>query len=263
MTDQSVNTKRNAILDAARTVFSRDGYSACSVEDVAGEAGIAKGTIYLYFKSKEELYLAALVRDIRAFGAKARAEMEDEPGLRKKIEAFLRVRLEYCRAHQDFLRIYLTEYGSMCAVTPIGKQMRRLQRDNLRHLASIVEAAVKRREIRQVPAAPLAAKLFDMARGLVERQLLGWKEFQLRNEIEFATDLLWRGIENRGPAAQNGGGGKEMNSFLAPARAAIALSCFAAAALAQTAPAGIDAAGQRASRHCRSRGVRRSREAWR
>jgi TetR/AcrR family fatty acid metabolism transcriptional regulator len=197
MTDQSVSKKHNAILDAARAVFSREGYAASSVDDVAAEAGIAKGTVYLYFKSKEEMYLAALFRDIREFGRRARAEMEREPSLRGKFEAFLRVRVEYCRAHEDFLRIYLTEYSSMCAATTIGKQMRRLQRDNLRHLAGIIEAAVRRKEIRPVAPGALAAKLFDIARGLVERQLLGWKEFQVRNEVEFATDLLWQGIANR------------------------------------------------------------------
>jgi TetR/AcrR family transcriptional regulator, fatty acid metabolism regulator protein len=201
MTDQSVTKKkRESILDAARAVFSRDSYAASSVDDVAAEAGVAKGTVYLYFKSKEELYLAALLRDIRVFGNEARAEMERAPALREKFEAFLRVRLEYCKAHRDFLRIYLAEHGSMCAMTPIGRQMRRKQRDNLRHLTGVIEAAVERREIRQVPAAALAAKLFDIARGLVERQLLGWKEFQVGNEIEFATDLLWRGIANHGRA---------------------------------------------------------------
>ncbi len=197
MTDQSVTqTKRDSLLNAARTVFSREGYAATSVEDVAGEAGIAKGTVYLYFKSKEELYAAALLRDIRALAGEARAQMESAPSLREKIEAFLRVRLEYCRTHEEFLKIYLAEYGGMCATTSISKQMRRLQRDNLRHISSLIESAVRRREIRSVPAGPLAAKLFDIARGLVERQLLGWKEFQVRDEIEFAADLLWRGIAN-------------------------------------------------------------------
>jgi AcrR family transcriptional regulator len=201
MTDQSVTKKKHtAILDAARTVFSRDGYAASSVEDVAAEAGIAKGTVYLYFKSKEELYLAALLRDMKAFAADGRAQMEHEPSLREKIEAFLRIRLEYCRAHEDFLRIYLTEYGKMSAMTPIAKELRRMQRENMRHMASLIEAAVQRREIRRVPSAALAAKLFDIARGLVERHLLSWKEFQVRDEIAFATDLLWRGIAYQGPA---------------------------------------------------------------
>jgi AcrR family transcriptional regulator len=200
MTDQSVTSKKYAaILDAARAVFSRDGYASSSVDDVAAEAGIAKGTVYLYFKSKEDLYLAALLRDVKTFGAEARAEMEREPSLREKIEAFFRIRLEYCRAREDFLRIYLTEYGKMSAMTPIAKQLRRTQRENMRHLASLIEAAVRRREIRPVPPAALAAKLFDIARGLVERRLLDWKEFQVRNEIAFATDLLWHGIARQNP----------------------------------------------------------------
>ena len=195
MTDQSVtNAKRSAILDAARAVFSRDTYATASVDDIAAEAGIAKGTVYLYFKSKEEMYHAALLRDIHEFGEKARDEMERVPTLREKIEAFLRVRLEYCSAHEDFLRIYLTEHDSICGNTVTGKQLRRLKRDNIRHLAKIIDGAVRRGEIRSVPAGALAATLFDMARGLVERRLLGWKEFQVHGEIEFATGLLWQGI---------------------------------------------------------------------
>src|SRR5580700_852174 len=146
MTDQSVTERKHeAILDAARTVFSREGYADTSVDDIASEAGIAKGTVYLYFKSKEELYLAALARDIRVFAEKAREEMESAPTFREKIEAFLRVRLEYCRAHEDFLRIYLSESGSMCVNTSMSKELRRLKRKNMRYVASVVQKAIDRR----------------------------------------------------------------------------------------------------------------------
>jgi TetR/AcrR family transcriptional regulator len=195
MTDQSVSErKHDAILDAARTVFSREGYAESSVDDVAAEAGIGKGTVYLYFKSKEELYVAALARDIRVFADKAREEMESVPTLREKVEALLRVRLEYCRAHEDFLRIYLSESGRMCVKTSMGKELRRLKRNNMRYVASVVQKAIDRHEIRKVSAPALAATIFDIAHGLVERRLLGWKEFQVRGEIAFATDLLWQGI---------------------------------------------------------------------
>jgi AcrR family transcriptional regulator len=195
MTDQSVTEgKYDIILDAARAIFSREGYAASSVDDVAAEAGIGKGTVYLYFKSKEELYVAALARDIRVFADKARVEMESVPAFREKIEAFLRVRLDYCRAHEDFLRIYLSESGRMCVKTSMGKELRRLKRNNMRYVASVVQKAIDRHEIRKVSAPALAATIFDIAHGLVERRLLGWKEFQVRGEIAFATDLLWQGI---------------------------------------------------------------------
>src|ERR1700743_1617547 len=47
--------KRVTILKAAQTVFLRDGYAAAKMSDIAAEAGVAPGTVYLYFDSKEAL----------------------------------------------------------------------------------------------------------------------------------------------------------------------------------------------------------------
>jgi AcrR family transcriptional regulator len=51
------------ILDAALDVFSQHGYAAAKLDDIAHQAGVSKGTIYLYFASKDELF-KALVKDI-------------------------------------------------------------------------------------------------------------------------------------------------------------------------------------------------------
>ena len=53
--------RREAILDAALTVFAERGYEAARLDDMAARAGVAKGTLYLYFKDKEALF-EALVR---------------------------------------------------------------------------------------------------------------------------------------------------------------------------------------------------------
>ena len=52
--------RRAAIVDAALKVFARDGFAAAKMDDVALEAGVAKGTIYLYHASKEELFQEAV-----------------------------------------------------------------------------------------------------------------------------------------------------------------------------------------------------------
>jgi AcrR family transcriptional regulator len=54
--------RRAQILEAALAVFSRDGFHAARVESIAREAGLAKGTIYLYFPTKEALLAAAVER---------------------------------------------------------------------------------------------------------------------------------------------------------------------------------------------------------
>jgi AcrR family transcriptional regulator len=199
MTDQSVSDrKRTSILEAARTVFSRKAYADAAVEDVAEQAHIAKGTLYLYFKSKEELYLASLVSDLRDMSADARGKMEAASGFREKLRAFLAVRLDYCRSHENFLRIYLAEYGTMFLRAPLNRELHQLVRENIRYVAHVVEEAVDKGEIRAVPAPAAAAAIFDMSRGLIERRLLGWKEFRAEDEIEFSIDLLCSGIGNKG-----------------------------------------------------------------
>jgi AcrR family transcriptional regulator len=195
MTDQSVSDrKKTSILEAARTVFSRQGYAQTAVDDVAEEARIAKGTLYLYFKSKEELYLSALVSDLRAMAAEGRREMEAAENFRDKLRAFLRVRLNYCRSHENFLRIYLAEYGSMFVKTPLRGELCQLLRENMRYVAGVIEEAIDLGEVGPVPAGAAAAAIFDVSRGLVERRLLGWKEFHAQKEIEFAADLFLSGI---------------------------------------------------------------------
>ena len=56
----AVPDKREAILRAATCVFARNGYFNSKVADIASAAGVADGTVYLYFKSKEEIFGAVL-----------------------------------------------------------------------------------------------------------------------------------------------------------------------------------------------------------
>lgn len=60
------NIKENSIIDAAEKVFARQGFANAKMEDVAKELGISKGTIYFYFSSKENLYMAITYRAFQA-----------------------------------------------------------------------------------------------------------------------------------------------------------------------------------------------------
>ena len=52
--------RTTGILEAARKVFAKKGFSNATVDDIASAAGVAKGTIYLYYESKRDIYFAAL-----------------------------------------------------------------------------------------------------------------------------------------------------------------------------------------------------------
>src|SRR5919205_2527287 len=71
----AVADKREAILRAATEVFARNGYFNAKVADVARAAGVADGTVYLYFKSKEELLHSIFDRGVAAALEEARREI--------------------------------------------------------------------------------------------------------------------------------------------------------------------------------------------
>ncbi len=96
--------RRACILNAARCVFARQGYAETIVDDIAGQAGIAKGTLYLYFKSKEDIYLAALTEDARKLEDLTRERMNAVDAWQDKLKAYVSVRLDYLETHQDFLK---------------------------------------------------------------------------------------------------------------------------------------------------------------
>src|SRR5438270_7997137 len=58
------SAKRRQIMEGARTVFLADGFDGASMNDIARVAGVSKGTLYVYFESKEQLF-EALIREER------------------------------------------------------------------------------------------------------------------------------------------------------------------------------------------------------
>src|SRR6218665_1823879 len=64
--------KREQILDGARRVFMAQGFDAASMNDIVREAGVSKGTIYVYFEGKEQLFAAMIARERDRFAAEMR-----------------------------------------------------------------------------------------------------------------------------------------------------------------------------------------------
>jgi AcrR family transcriptional regulator len=187
--------RRVAILEAARAVFARQGYAETVVDDIAAQAGVAKGTVYLYFPSKEQIYLAALMEDARNLHAESRSAMESADTWQEKLRAFVEVRLRYFEAHQDFFRIFLTEFRSMyLRGKPVSAELQHLVEEGQSQLARMVAAAAARGEIRAVDPDLTALTISDLTCGLMERRLRLWGRPMGAKDVPFALDLMCRSL---------------------------------------------------------------------
>src|SRR5689334_7533882 len=86
--------KRERILLAAERIFARRGFFAAKVSDVAKEAGVADGTIYLYFKSKDELLISLFERRMQQLNELLRNAVADIPSPKAQLQAFIKTYLQ-------------------------------------------------------------------------------------------------------------------------------------------------------------------------
>jgi AcrR family transcriptional regulator len=188
--------RRRSILQAARAVFARQGYAETVVDDIATQAGIAKGTLYLYFPSKEQIYMAALLEQARQMHADSRSAMNTAAGWKDKLRAYLEVRMHYFQVHQDFLRIYMTEFRGMCMQRkPLTAEFILLVQEGEAQHAQMFAAAAARGEIRPIDPELAALTVADITRGLMERRLRDWGRPVGPEDTAFALDVLCRALD--------------------------------------------------------------------
>jgi AcrR family transcriptional regulator len=182
------------ILEAARKVFAKKGFDEATMDEIAAAAGLAKGTLYLYFKSKRDVYLKTLQHGRAELLERVRTNMLAVEGLRAKIRSLIATRVKYSEENGDFYKIYLTEFSNIIHPASINAEFRDLQFKQAKMLEQALTEGIERGEIRQLRVEPLAFVVQDMTRSLITRRLLGWSKTDLEEDIDFLCDLIWTGI---------------------------------------------------------------------
>jgi TetR/AcrR family acrAB operon transcriptional repressor len=190
--------RHQEILEAARRIFARLSYAATNVEEIAKEAGVAKGTVYLYFKSKEETLAAVLANDLEGLVKKTIEGMSIPKTFAERLTVFLNLRVDYLQHNQDFLRICYDEFGSRCSRSKlisdvIDKPFRR----GFDFMCQCLDQAIAQGELRAIQVEPAAFAIFDLARGFAERHLRGWAELSLEEDVAFTHSLILNGLQNK------------------------------------------------------------------
>ena len=105
----TIADKREAILRAAIQVFARNGYFNSKVADIASAAGVADGTVYLYFKSKEEILHSIFDRSMEEGIAEGRKLLEGVSEAREKLRRIALLHLERLGADPDLAVVFQVE----------------------------------------------------------------------------------------------------------------------------------------------------------
>jgi AcrR family transcriptional regulator len=188
--EQTKVQNRQAILDAAREVFGELGYEATTVRDIIRRTGLAAGTFYNYYRSKEEVFAALADEGARRFGPILKAIRAQSPDL----EAFIH------RALGAYFEFIADEHRSWVARRPPDEPHLHVQGETPEMTAVFNEVREAMEEAINGGKGPVADPVYMAAASIAVAREVGDRMLERRPvdtaaAAEFATAMILSGLK--------------------------------------------------------------------
>jgi TetR/AcrR family transcriptional regulator, fatty acid metabolism regulator protein len=185
--------KYQRILDAALAVFAEKGFFVSRVSDIADRANVADGTVYLYFKNKDEILASAINTAFDGFMSRARTELEKLASPTERLRRLAYLHLEALGSNRNLAVVFQME---------LRQSTRSLSEVSQKHLVEyftlVREAIVEGKasgEFRQEMPEKIAANCFF---GAIDEMVTSWvlseKDYPLAHAADPIIDILLNGM---------------------------------------------------------------------
>jgi TetR/AcrR family transcriptional regulator, fatty acid metabolism regulator protein len=189
----AVADRRAAILEAATAVFAERGFFGAQVADIARGAGIAAGTVYLYFRSKDEILTSIFDRTMREAIEEGRAAIANEKDPVERLRRIARLHLTRMGRDRSLAIVFQVE------LRQTTKFMERFSNTGLRDYLTLIQQTIEdgqaRGVFRRTINARTAAKIFF---GALDEMATNWilsrRRYALAQQADDVIDLLVGGL---------------------------------------------------------------------
>lgn len=198
-------TRIAQILDAAMEVFAQSGFAQARMDDIAAEAGVAKGTLYLYFKSKDDLIYGLLERFYQRAMAPLPALLAVEGSASERLRLIARLAAAEAQNMLQTMSITLEFYAAAIRQETIQEFLKEYFAQSREMLADLIRQGIDDGEFRPVDADVVALTLGAAFEGLglfwmVDPESVDWERHTL-----LALDLFLDGLRAESPASARPG----------------------------------------------------------
>ena len=195
--------RRNEILQAAWKIFASKDYDAATIDDVAAAAELSKGTVYLYFKNKADLFHSTIEMGMEKINAIIQGiiSSSDDPvyGIREIIKCLL----DYSEENMDFFKIlssgrsHFEVHAEMENNIYFKERIMEAASRNTIMIAEYIQRGIEMGVFKQVNSEDAAFVLLSVIRGFTFRRIIDPDATSLPEKAEIITDLLLDGFRKR------------------------------------------------------------------
>ena len=188
--------QRKEMLAAALGLFSEKGYHNVSMQEIAQKAEFAIGTLYKFFKNKEDLYKALMLEKANKFDDELTKTLKEPDDEIEKLRNYVRAKGELFRADVAMIRLYFAETrGASFNVMALDSEIRQQYYRFLQTLASVFERGIRRKRFKNIADPYYLAISLD---SLTNAFLFLWVEAPERHPFpedpDTILDILFKGL---------------------------------------------------------------------
>jgi len=195
--------RKKAILGAAKALFFEHGFHSATMDQIAEAAELSKGSLYLYYPSKEELYVTILVEGLEILHEEFQVAVEDMEGWEKKLRNIGSAYYNFYREYRDYFQIlFLLQHGELASKVSDPLYQRCLEKglSCLNILSQAIQEGMNEGEIASYNPMELAVLLWGSFSGVIllyeEEEHKRFLPSSLDSLLRTNIDLILAGLKN-------------------------------------------------------------------
>jgi len=153
-----MNKTKRKIFETSMKLFAEKGYDATSVEEITSIVGVAKGTLYYHFSSKEEIFYFLVEEGMKLLQNSITIKTAQQTSSIEKLKSVMLIQTKILNKYQDFITIVISQ---MWGNEPRNKKCREYVEQHINIIKDIVEEGIKNKEIIDVDAETIAVEIFS------------------------------------------------------------------------------------------------------
>jgi AcrR family transcriptional regulator len=196
--------RRNAILSAARKLFFEKGFKYVTVDNIAKRSELSKGSIYLYFKSKEEIYTNILFDEIGKFNRKSFHLFQSNKSAPELVLEFASIYIEFFLNDPELFRILMTfmlHTEDMNLAQPVHEHIIEVTNNTIKMIETLLHRGIEQGEFpSDINVRQCRNALWGFLNGIISLHLFTGKEAKreerIRATIKGSLSIFIKGLRS-------------------------------------------------------------------